>query len=196
MCTLKAWRCTPFYLRHQQSWYATAGENFGVCVCMVNAEFEYTWEYQGNASKLVRTPLTDKCFLTLTQGMALGLGGNPYGPAGTGKTESVKALGQVWQLCCNRQHAAAFWTACCSSMLSKSRDGRCCLWASWGSWAQPEMPVVVHRHPSHQVTFAAFVLGCARSSQIAGRCLLTRDAASNNVSCIHRACKTWNTQAP
>jgi hypothetical protein len=27
--------------------------------------------------------------------MALGCGGNPYGPAGTGKTESVKALGQA-----------------------------------------------------------------------------------------------------
>src|SRR5689334_3803587 len=28
-------------------------------------------------------------------GMFLGYGGNPYGPAGTGKTESVKALGQA-----------------------------------------------------------------------------------------------------
>ena len=75
--------------------HSRAGGSVKVSAHMVHAEFEYTWEYQGTAPKLVRTPLTDRCFLTLTQGMALGLGGNPYGPAGTGKTESVKALGQV-----------------------------------------------------------------------------------------------------
>ncbi|KAG2486208.1 hypothetical protein HYH03_015170 [Edaphochlamys debaryana] len=66
-----------------------------VKVAMAEAMFDYSWEYQGNQAKLVYTPLTDKCYLTLTQGMALGYGGNPYGPAGTGKTESVKALGMA-----------------------------------------------------------------------------------------------------
>lgn len=63
------------------------------CVRMLECELLYSFEYQGNAAKLVHTPLTDKCYLTLMHGMHLGYGGNPYGPAGTGKTESVKALG-------------------------------------------------------------------------------------------------------
>lgn len=46
-------------------------------IIMCKARFDYTYEYQGNAPKLVHTPLTDKCYLTLTQGMDMGYGGNP-----------------------------------------------------------------------------------------------------------------------
>lgn len=78
----------------QLKYYDEGNGNTSMMIC--KAKFEYTFEYQGNAGKLVHTPLTDKCYLTLTQGMLMGYGGNPYGPAGTGKTESVKALGQAF----------------------------------------------------------------------------------------------------
>ena len=54
----------------------------------------YTFEYQGLPPRLIFTPLTDRCYSTLVSALAIGKSSNPQGPAGTGKTESVKAFAQ------------------------------------------------------------------------------------------------------
>ncbi|KAH3668236.1 hypothetical protein OGAPHI_001990 [Ogataea philodendri] len=66
----------------------------------------YGFEYLGAPARLVYTSLMDTCFLAMSEALNQNLGGSLVGPAGTGKTESIKALGQnlgmmVLVFCCD-----------------------------------------------------------------------------------------------
>ena len=82
------------WLSQLRFYYDKAMSEYGMAVVkQANSTFNYAYEYTDVSSgRLVITPLTDRCYITLTTALNLALGGSPVGPAGTGKTETVKDL--------------------------------------------------------------------------------------------------------